>query len=278
MNTGYIMRRLARRWFPGILSWRRVHLLRLPVQCGLETLKPQLAVDRYLAALAECAFSIQGKRIFILGYGGVFAVGCKLLAAGARHVILCDPYTKPDHGRNRLLLTEYGNYLRWQNGQVLPRTEYLSVYTKDVCQLVKEHSIEPVDLASSASVLEHVEDVEGTVGALSGLTHPDGLALHFIDICDHLYRYPFEMLSYSPFIWQYWLNPSSHLNRYRLWDYRQIFSHYYSQVTIAVEKKDEHSFARTAHKIRPEFKTGNLHEDSATFIRVTARSPLAKTL
>lgn len=273
MNSGYIVRRLAWRWFPGLLYWRRVHLQNIPARRGRETLKPKAAIDRYLAGLKEVSFSIKDKRVFILGYGGRFSVACKLLELGAGHVALCDPYVTPDHAHNRTLLPEYGIYLREQNEQVLPQSEYLTLYSKDIRQVIREHTTAPFDLVISSSVFEHIKDVEETVEALNGLTCRQGVGLHFIDLRDHLYSYPFEMLTYPSFIWHHGLNPTSHLNRYRLWNYRSAFSQYFSQVTITIEENNEQAFALAAPHIRSEFKSGNLLEDSATFIRVIAQNP-----
>ena len=54
-----------------------------------------------------------------------------------------------------------------------------------------------VDLVLSNSVLEHVQDVDATIKALAALTDSNGMQIHFIDLRDHYFKYPFEMLCYS---------------------------------------------------------------------------------
>ena len=83
--------------------------------------------------------------------------------------------------------------------------------------------IEAVDMVLSSSVYEHLDDVEGITGALADLTRPDGLQIHYVDLRDHFFRYPLEMLRFSESTWRTWLNPSSNHNRYRLWNYRNAF-------------------------------------------------------
>ena len=64
---------------------------------------------------------------------------------------------------------------------------------------------------------------DGITHALAGLTAAGGLNIHFVDLRDHFFRYPFEMLHYSEAAWRRWLNPTSNHNRYRVWDYRRVF-------------------------------------------------------
>ena len=80
-----------------------------------------------------------------------------------------------------------------------------------------------MDLVLSTSVYEHLDDVDGITQALAKLTAPDGAQLHFVDLRDHYFKYPFEMLKFSEAVWRNFLNPTSNLNRFRLPDYRRIF-------------------------------------------------------
>jgi len=91
--------------------------------------------------------------------------------------------------------------------------------------------------------------VEGITRALARLTRPGGMHLHYVDMRDHFFKYPFEMLTYSKQTWQSWLNPTSNLNRYRIPDYRRAFeawlraggkSRYWRSDQAAYEKAREH--------------------------------------
>ena len=269
MNPKYIALRLIRHFLPAALTH---FLLRRNwiIQAGSETNTPQLAIERYQQALTQAGQTLCGKSVMIFGYGDSFAVGCGLLQTGAAHVVLCDKYAWPDDRRNQQLLPEYGEYLEGSSGHVLPRPEVISVLTADVRQLAVQGDPPAVDMVLSTHVYEHLDDVEGITQALAVLTRPGGLHLHFIDLRDHFFNHPFEMLIFSDRTWRAWLNPGSNLNRYRLQDYHQIFRKYFRAVNITVLERDQSSFKLIRHRIRPEFLTGDIESDTATHIQVIA--------
>jgi hypothetical protein len=127
-------------------------------------------------------------------------------------------------------------------------------------------------------VYEHLDDVEGITGALARLTKPDGIQIHFVDLRDHFFKYPFEMLRFSESTWRNWLNPSSNHNRYRLWDYQRVFESCFGEVEIEVLDREEEAFRKLMPHIRSEFVSGNPNEDAVTLIRVTASKPLNYTV
>jgi len=129
------------------------------------------------------------------------------------------------------------------------------------------------DLVLSSSVYEHLDDAEGITRALAKWTATDGLQIHFVDLRDHYFKYPFEMLRYPERTWRRWLNPTSHHNRLRLWDYRRIFQSYFRTVDVAILQRDQSAFERIRPHVRPEFISGDVAEDAVTLIRITARSP-----
>jgi len=118
-----------------------------------------------------------------------------------------------------------------------------------------------------------VDDPAANVHALSRLTRPDGLHIHFIDLRDHFFRYPFEMLHYSDRTWRAWLNPTSNHNRYRLWDYRRAFEEKFEEVEIETLDRDIAAFEAARGRILPAFISGDLQEDAATLIKVVAAKP-----
>ena len=125
----------------------------------------------------------------------------------------------------------------------------------------------------SNSVYEHLGDVEGITNALASTGKQDSTALHFVDLRDHFFKYPFEMLRFREKTWYRWLNPTSHHNRLRVWDYRKAFEEAYSDVDIAVLGSDVPSFQKIEPSIQPEFKKGSLEKNAVTHIRVFARHP-----
>lgn len=268
MNLAYLLPRLARHFIPDDLA--RVLLRRgLLIQPGLETRQPREAADRYLQALQPAGIALTGKRVMVFGYGGNFALGCLLLRLGATHVVLCDKFAAPDDGRNAALLPEFADYLALQRGRVVPSTPALSLLHGDIRQV----QMEEVDIVLSSSVYEHLDDVEGITRSLARLTAPGGVHLHYIDLRDHYFKYPFEMLTFSEHIWRKWLNPSSNLNRWRLPDYQRVFDAHFEQLEIRILADDLPALEKTRQRIRPEFLCGDPQVDAATLIRVLAKNP-----
>src|SRR5574341_17049 len=272
LNLPYLLPRAVRHFLPERLT-RFLLLHSLVIRPGLETADPGAAVYRYVEALDHKRVAMKGKRVLVFGYGGRFDVGLGLLEAGAGHVVLCEKYVAPDDAHNATLLQKYDAYLFLDHGPARPRPEYMTLLQADIRAVRPSIAFPPLDLVLSNSVYEHLDDVDGITRALAALTRPDGLHFHFVDLRDHFFKYPFEMLCYSEHIWRNWLNPSSNHNRLRLWDYRRVFEEYFEIVELEVLERDEASFERARPRIRAEFISGNLHEDCVTLIRVFASHP-----
>jgi len=174
-------------------------------------------------------------------------------------------------------LPRYDQYLQIGARHTLPRPKWMTILEADLRDLQDPEGLTPADLVVSSSVYEHLEDVEGTTRALAALTRAEGLNIHFVDLRDHFFKYPFEMLHYSEQTWRRWLNPSSNHNRFRVWDYCRAFQSYFGQVKIRILERDETGFARAMDRIRPEFRSGNVLDDSVTLIRVVAAHPRGRS-
>lgn len=274
INLPYLIPRVARHFLPEKLV--RILLLRsLIIRPGLETSDPFAAVRRYVDVLSARGLSLRGKQVLVFGYGGRFDIGFALLKEGAAHVILCDKYAQPDEPHNRLMFAAEKEYFVEENDGLRPRSEWMTLVETDIRESQSLRKIKPVDIVLSSSVYEHLDDVEGITRALAGLTKPDGLQIHFIDLRDHFFKYPFEMLRFSESTWHNWLNPSSHHNRYRVWDYRRAFKSCFAQVEVEILDRDDEAFRKLSPYIRPEFISGNPDEDTVTLIRVIVSKPLA---
>jgi len=253
----------------------RVLLLRnIVIKSGLETNNPLAAIQRYMEVLSECGLSFQGKRVLVFGYGGRFDTGFNLLKAGTSHVVLCDKYAPPDNEHNQRLFASEDKYFAPTNDGLRPRSEWMTLIEADIRDPQVGNTIAPVDIVLSSSVYEHLDDVKGITRSLAALTKPDGLHLHFVDLRDHYFKYPFEMLRFSEKTWRRWLNPSSNHNRYRLWNYRDIFNSCFGEVEIRILTRNDEAFQKLLPHIRPEFISGNVEEDAVGTIRVIASKPL----
>ena len=272
MNLPYILPRVVRHFLPAGLT--RFLLLRsIVIRPGLETRDPAAAVNRYVKALAARGQTLTGKRVLVFGYGGRFDVGIGLLEAGAAHVVLCEKYAPPDDEHNSTLLAKYPAYLVAQDGKPRPRPERITLLQADIREVKPSPQMPGCDYVFTSSVYEHLKDVDRITCALSALTKPDGLHVHYVDLRDHFFKYPFEMLTFSERVWRGWLNPTSNHNRFRLRDYRRVFETYFEDVHIEILERNEAAFQRVRERVRPEFVTGNLQDDSVTLILVTASHP-----
>jgi hypothetical protein len=273
LNLPYLIPRLIRHFLPEKLV--RMLLLRsVIIRPGLETGHPAAAVERYVNVLSKQGVSFGGKRVLVFGYGGRFDIGYGILKEGAAHVILSDKYAPPDEVHNQRMFAPQTTYFRVGNDGLRPRPEWMTLSQADIRDIQASRDMQPVDIVISSSVYEHLDDVEGITHALAGLTKPDGIHLHYVDLRDHFFKYPFEMLRFSETTWRSWLNPSSNHNRYRLWDYRRVFEACFAQVDIEVLSREEEAFQKVLPRLRPEFVSGNLADDAVGVIQVLASKPL----
>jgi len=272
LNLPYLIPRLVRHFLPEKLV-RTLLLRNIIIHPGLETDNPLAAVKRYVEVLSEHGLSFQGKRVLVFGYGGRFDIGLGLLKAGAAHVILCDKYAPPDEVHNQRVFASEEKYFFMEKEGLRPRPEWITLLEADIRDAQATKQIEPVDFVISSSVYEHLDDVEGITRALANLTKPDGLHIHYVDLRDHYFKYPFEMLRFSEHTWRTWLNPSTNHNRYRLWNYRAAFKSCFAQVEIKILTREEDAFRKLLPRIRPEFVSGNLEEDAVGVILLSASKP-----
>ena len=263
----YLVLRLARRHLPGRII-REMLARRIILTPGLETTDPAAAVQRFLDAIAASGTTVVGRRVLIFGYGGSYGVGVGLLGAGAKHVVLVDPYAVAVPAANRAL-TERSRFLTLVDGQARPLPEFMTVVSAPLGSYLAAGG-EPADIVLSNSVLEHVSDVAETVPELARAMARGGTQIHVVDLQDHFFRHPFEMLCHSERVWRGFLNPGSNLNRLRARDYERIFRASFSRVAVEPLAANLAAFRAVRSRIRPEFLTGDDGRDALTWILVRA--------
>jgi hypothetical protein len=269
MNPAYVFPRLIRHFLPEKLT--RALLLRgLIIRPGLETRAPEEAAARYERDLQSAGFDIKGKHILVFGYGGRFALACNLLKLGADHITLCEYAAHPDEKANAELLPEYEKYLTHSFGKTIPNEDWISLVQGDIRELAADPRIQKADIVCSTSVFEHLSDPPGILTALAGITAENGIHLHYVDLRDHFFKYPFEMLTYPENTWKNWLNPTSNLNRWRLQTYKNLFQEHFAQVDIHVLEHNIPAWNEIVDRVRPEFKTGDVQMDAVAQIRIIA--------
>lgn len=246
------------------------------VQAGLETRDAQAAVHRYLDALARWELGVQGARVLILGYGGYFGVAVELLRHGAAHVVLLDPYASMKRRRNLALVREAEPYLLVENGEAKPNPALITLVHETVESYQMRGAV-AVDLVLSSSVYEHLEYPREVTQSLAALTSSSGVHVHFIDLRDHFFSCPFEMLCYSERVWRRFLNPPSNLNRLRIWDYETIFGEVFERYELEIAESALGAFRQARSRIDPLFISGDENRDAATEILIRAARPRRST-
>lgn len=267
----YLVLRLVRRHLPD----RAIRALLgrgLIIRPGLETRSPAAATRRFLDVLKAAGDTIAGRRVLIFGYGGRFDVGVELLKAGARHLVLVDPYAPPLPASKLAPGSAASPYLTISGSRVVPDPRWLTVLNAPLDSYLAGGG-EPVDLVFSNSVMEHVDDVARTARDLARVTAPGGQNFHFIDLRDHFFKHPFEMLCYSERQWRQFLNPGSNLNRLRAWDYERLFSACFGRVQVEPLYSNLPAFRAVRDRILPEFLSGDEERDAATHVLLRASQP-----
>lgn len=256
MNIKYILMRIIRRILPNILT-RFMIKNNIIIKSGIETSQPEIAVKRYCKILKKNKIDIKDKNIMIFGFGGCLAVAQKLIGLGATKIYLYDKYIQ---------------YVTKGDGVLKNKDSFELIENFESFVDKKEHSI---DICISSSVFEHIhiKEIKQTLYLLAKVSSLQSIHCHFIDLRDHYFSYPFEMLCYSPHIWNCYLNPPDHLNRLRLNDYLNIFVTFFKKVTYQIIASNRKAFRQTKKRIRQEFISGNDILDSATEVVLIAFRP-----
>lgn len=220
-----------------------------------DTAKPREAAGQYCERAAANHQEVEGATVCVVGYGGSVGIGIALLERGAARVILQDPFAPVRKAHDSAFAK-------------LP-AEVERVH-RPLGEIAAERG-RFADLVVSNSVLEHVADLDEVASACAAITRPDGLNIHHVDLRDHYFRYPFEMLCYSEATWRRWLNASNNLNRLRLPEYRRVFDSHFGEVDIEVLEHLREPFRSARPRIRREFLTGDEDIDAAAIVRIEAR-------
>ena len=162
-------------------------------------------------------------------------------------------------------------FLGVAGADAVPNPDYLTIVNGPLSDYLTAGDA-PVDIVLSNSVLEHVGDVAKTVPDLARATARDGQHFHFVDLRDHFFKHPFEMLCHSERVWRGVLNPGSNLNRLRMRDYARVFSASFPRATAEPLDSDVEAFRKVRRRIRPEFLTGDESQDAVTRVFIRAAS------
>ena len=259
MNLPYIAARVVRKLTPRFIQ-KFLLQKSIFIRAGMNTSDPESSVKRYISQLAEYDVSIEGKTVIVFGFGGTYAVAANLLSFGAKHVALLDLHENLRTKMNLEVANKHHEYFFVEKGRAIPDSRFISVHHGDIRS--KMTDLPKADIILSNSVMEHVDNLEGIIDSLAFITNPAGAHLHFIHIGDHFGKHPFEMLTYSGFVWRNFLNPPSNLNRLRMSDHVKSYSKIFNEVKTEVILRDVLEFKEEKHRIIEEFISGSDEDDS----------------
>lgn len=228
------------------------------VKPGAETSDSNSATEQYKKHLNLYNKDIENKTIFVYGYGGFGDIAVNLINEGAKKVYLYDKFENWENSHNQKLQKNYENLFTNVNDEKGPITV---INNLENFLEKKDHF---ADIIISTSVLEHVSNIQESFSLLKKVLAPNGCQLHIVDLRDHFFKYPFEMLRFNKITWNLFLNPSSNLNRFRIKDYLKIAAEYYSNVQYKILDSNKNEFMNIENQIRSEFKSNDLDHNAAT--------------
>ena len=269
-NPIYISARLLRRAMPEAIAQR--WLSRRGISAG--ELYRQTS-SKYLRAIVEGGLAGEfvpdaDLTIMETGTGLYNPAAAPLMLSGASRLILLEPFIgpQPDYDRFRTrfhaLLTsaneDAGYPLAKQAAQAPAIANEAGALPPGVelsTQLWEETGLPEasVDGIFSSSVLEHLRDADGVLKECGRIVKPGGFMVNIVDMRDHFFRYPFEMLKFSEAGWGKLTTGdggSGFQNRWRLGRWLDCLSRHGFDTTVIPLQEDE----SLAEQVRPL-----LHED-----------------
>jgi ubiquinone/menaquinone biosynthesis C-methylase UbiE len=126
-----------------------------------------------------------------------------------------------------------------------------------------------IDLVLSRSVLEHIRNIPEILREQYRILRSGGHILHIVDLRDHLFKYPFEMLTFSRHTWERILtNPrhgSGYQNRLRVDDYMEMLRDAgFKDIGFESLGRDSRGFQKIKPKVHTDFRSKN--DETMSFV------------
>lgn len=286
----YILARVARKGLPETIARRVLSRRTISVRqlySGLGNCSWTYLNIIQQAGLTTWFAKSNGSVILETGTGFCNPASAPLLLCGIKNLILLEPYGGDSQDREHMAIRLKDLVQCAENDEAFPlpkiRTsaELFANSTAsrgipkcvEILQRFWEDTGLPddsVDLILSTSVLEHLRAPEVVLDESLRILKPGGWMIHLVDLRDHFFRYPFEMLKYSPRMWKFLTTRcggSGYQNRWRLphWtaalDKRGFRTQLFPQTVLYEEMKKERPF------FQPEF-LGFSDEALATVVAI----------
>lgn len=263
MNSKYVFLRFSRKKLPKFM-------VNFFIKRGTGITNPKQVVEEYEQKLGLFGDRISDKTILEFGYGGSLGTALELLRRGAKRVYLNDKYEGLNNKLNQKFYNEYKEYVVKKGKKIIPKNEYISIIEGDINNWTDKFN-KKIDIIFSNAVLEHVDNERKILESLKRVMSDNGTQVHFIDLRDHFFSHPFEMLCYNDWFWKYFLNPRTNLNRLRLKDHLENFKSVFRVVKSDTVERDEEAFQKTKNRIKQEFLSGDPKLDVATKVWIMAK-------
>jgi SAM-dependent methyltransferase len=271
MNIRYVLRGLLRHQIPDkwFFAW-----MRLSGASNSSETDPDQAFSQLKQCLDSIGVSLRGKHLLDVGSGRYARVALRMLAAGASRVSLVDLYAVSlDEPGHRLMLMRDCAKLGLSPDAALSR---LNVITGDIVRVPVPAPDLRADIAVSLATLEHVRDPLLVLAKCWEWLKPGGFTTHKIDLRDHSFDCPFEMLTLSDQVWDRYLNPKGgfQLNRWRVTDYlHAIHEVGFVEVGYEVLEKDETGLRRVLPRLNERFRGISLDSLSVLGVHLHGERP-----
>jgi SAM-dependent methyltransferase len=190
--------------------------------------------DLYNKILAHFEQKIENKIILEIGSGSCNPSALAFLLFGARRIILHEPFIDK---KDRSLLSKHALMLfnslkdapvQRSFEEVFAGKEINSDLVNIDCRSAYDTGLPDcsVDILLSHVALEYIKDIKKVFCEQFRIVRPGGCILHIVDLRDHYFKYPFEMLTFSNFLWKNVLTRlnrgGGYQNRLRVDDYMRI--------------------------------------------------------
>lgn len=279
MRAKYVFMRLGRRLLPDFLAYRLLSRDLLPVSVLAENFRA------YAALLTDYNIEVRGRVIAESGPGTYNSASLGLLRQGAGKVLLQEPFPHGlDYVRWKARMLEFWRILDGDGPAEGFRPEEVlgpDSWNRERVdwQACPAHRTpcdpDSVDLILSHHVLEHIPDVAGVFREQARILKPGARLLHVVDLRDHYFAYPLEMLTFSRFAWERILTRPSRgagfQNRLRADDYRALLERAgFRDIAWRALATDARELDRVRDRLHPDFRGKPREVLEATRIAVTA--------
>lgn len=271
MKRTYFIKRLIRRHIPAPVFYR---IMKYSGRAAAAEKRPADTFQALRDRLRDLAIDLADKHVLELGSGRYARLALQMLNAGASRVTLADFYAKPlsDPRHRRLLVEDCARY--GLDAETVLAS--IDVVAGDFLTTSPLGPTMKADLIISTAVLEHVRDPLIALEKSWEWLRPGGYVSHIVDLRDHLFDTPFEMLTYSNRTWNRWLNPRDgfHLNRWRLPDYLQAMRKAgFESIDYRSLERDQAGLMEIQPRLSPRFRDTDPELLSITIVHLHARKP-----